>query len=512
MKMDAKNKRFYIEVGIFTLFIFLISTCVFLNGDDFMYATFAKEGIVESVASYYVTGNGRFIINVLDSLLLSCDRYLFAFINPLIVLSFVFLMAKNIVWILEKRSNWEKEKQYVRYGMVLFACLDILCLRETVFWITGMMNYLLPATIFLAATWIFQMMRVAVKPSWTKVLGYWGICFLAGFSVEQFALMFVGMMTLLMLTDIISKKKPKPYLWIGYLVALAGLTFLVFAPGNFVRVNTHNALMPPFIDNIWTLVYQDTMSPVPFPYLLMLCMCSAIFTMRYGFSKPMQVSAVLLPVLMLAIRCIPVIEKAVLISVLLVYVIWQVFYFFVYRNYAEKPEIISLIVVGLGSQIMLLISAVWGFRCMFSLYMVYMMLIIFCLPQLNDQERLCVLGSGIVGSLNPLVLATCWICGILLKEKRIMNSLWKAAIPCATVFSLIMLLAGYAGNAQIHTENIQASKNASGQSILEIQALRKDMYGWYSVPLSEFHEGYYRRYYELPDNLEIHYIENIEEN
>ena len=77
---------------------------------------------------------------------------------------------------------------------------------------------------------------------------------------------------------------------------------------------------------------------------------------------------------------------------------------------------------------------------------------------------------------------------------------------------MIMLLVGYAGNAQIHTENIRASKNAFGQRILEIQALRKDMYGWYSVPLSEFHEGYYRRYYELPDNLEIHYIENIEEN
>lgn len=60
-----------------------------------MYGAFSKEGILPSVFSYYRTGNGRLWINILDSALLSFDRYLFIIVNPMIVMAFIFLMAKK---------------------------------------------------------------------------------------------------------------------------------------------------------------------------------------------------------------------------------------------------------------------------------------------------------------------------------------------------------------------------------------------------------------------------------
>ena len=154
LKLQKRGNMIYI--GIYVLLLYAISAFVFLNGDDFMYGTFSKEGILQNVISYYYSGNGRLWINILDSLLLTFDRYLFIIICPLVILSFIFLLAKNIQWLTEKKDDRDGEQKYVRYSMVLFACLDVLCLRETVFWNTGMMNYLFPATIFLLGLLMFQ--------------------------------------------------------------------------------------------------------------------------------------------------------------------------------------------------------------------------------------------------------------------------------------------------------------------------------------------------------------------
>ena len=120
---------FYFEIIIFILFMYAISALVFLNGDDFMYGTFAKEGILKNSASYYITGNGRFWINVLDSLLLSCDRYLYIAINPIIVMLFIILLAKNMQLICFKQEGATVHPLW--HGSIcLFRC--IMCTRNSV--------------------------------------------------------------------------------------------------------------------------------------------------------------------------------------------------------------------------------------------------------------------------------------------------------------------------------------------------------------------------------------------
>ena len=63
MREALKRKETnYRIVNLITSIIFLISqyaiSCnIFLMGDDFMYAVFAKKGIIKSVSQYYQTGN-----------------------------------------------------------------------------------------------------------------------------------------------------------------------------------------------------------------------------------------------------------------------------------------------------------------------------------------------------------------------------------------------------------------------------------------------------------------------
>lgn len=154
---DGKNKRaFWIQALVYLFFLYGIHIFVFMNGDDFMYGSFAHDGILKNVWSYYHTGNGRLWINVLDSALLFFDRYLYIILNPLFIIFFIWLLTKNVQWITGQHYDKSNERMCFLRGIVLFTCLDVMCLRETVFWITGMMNYLFLQLFFCWRSYCFS--------------------------------------------------------------------------------------------------------------------------------------------------------------------------------------------------------------------------------------------------------------------------------------------------------------------------------------------------------------------
>ena len=490
------HKYFPWLLGAFVLLIYGTSFSVFLNGDDFMYGTFAHEGIVANVCSYYFTGNGRFWINVADSFLLKFDRYLFVVLLPWIVLSFVYLLAKNIQII----TGGADLREYMTYGMVFFAAIDVLCLRETVYWITGMMNYLFPAVMFLLGYYWFQKSRVG-QISGKQRLIYYVICLLASSSVEQFALMFVGIMTLYHLFDLVKKKRILLDEWVAYVLALIGLAMLIFAPGNFVRVDTQSKIQPPFIDNCWTLVFQNTFAEPAFPLVLMFSVAVVVFIKKKKSARVYRVY-MLLPVVEILCKLIPQLHKAIVYTVL-IFVLGILWLFRVFTQSKFKKEMSVLTFVGLGSQIMLLISVIWGYRCMFSMYMVYMLLIGVLLQDMTDGEKAFVLATGISCAVSPIVTLAYWAVWLWLYFTEKNNALSKMLIPVCTVVTMLSVCMGYGGNRSIYVEN--TAQSVSGNMEIELHQLPDETYSWYQIPLSEFHEAYYRRYYQL-DDAKIIYI------
>lgn len=496
-------KRSVIESSIFLCFLYCTAACVYLNGDDFMYGTFAHTGIIRNTLSYYVTGNGRFWINVLDSLLLWFDRYAFVVLCPWIILAFVVLLAKNIQWITEGHADREKEQRYIRMGMVFFASLDVLCLRETVFWITGMMNYLFPAVILLLGYYLFQKEQAGQLHRASRIL-YYPVCFLAASSVEQFALMFVGLMTLHLGLDLLKKRLSGRNI-AAYIVSLIGLAFLLLAPGNFVRVNKHGVEMPSFVDNAWTIVDLNTFSSVALPFIIMLTI--AMFLYQYNSASLDIRHAALSGLLLVCEIAAFFLEKAVVRILLIIVISFQML-----RTLKCMPrdKAISagfLLFVGLGSQVMLLISAVWGFRCMFSMYLVYMLLIGMLVKDMSAEKTLLVLTSGIMTALHPVAALLYWAATLVLylfHQRRIFFHFSKVTLLCGMVLSLTVLFSGYLGNAAVHRSNLENTARHQGQTVV-IQELPNDLYSWYFVPFGEFHEDYYRLLYNIPDGTEIIY-------
>lgn len=499
MKLFSNRKhRFLAEVIAFVGLLYGTTCSVYLNGDDFMYGTFAHDGIFRNVWDYYFTGNGRLWINVLDSALLWCDRYLYIVIGPLVVLSFVWLLAKNLQMILGCSDDREKGRAFIEYGMVFFACLDVLCLRETVFWITGMMNYLLPAVMFLLGYYLFQLARAGEMPTW-KMVAYCAVAFLTACSVEQYALMFVGIMTLHHGWDLVRKKRIPMIQWISYGLSLLGLACLILAPGNFDRVEEQQ--MPSLVVNLWSLLHQDTMHDVALPFTLML---SAICTLLpYKNRRIARISVVITLVLMVFL-CTPLTNKAVVLAALMLLWVVQMLMLFAYAAGKDRTSLVFLSVIGIGSQIMLLISAIWGFRCMLSLYMVYMLLIGILLQQLEREKRLVILCMGLLASIHPALALVFWVaCGVWQKWKKrpVSGVVCKTLLRVCTAATLIVLCLGYGSNVPTHQENL-ASINEKKETVV-IHQLPREEYSWYWVPFNEFHVDYCKQYYDLDASTEF---------
>lgn len=494
MKTQNCDRRFWLETAVFLALLYGVAACVYLNGDDFMYGAFAHTGLIANVTDYYFTGNGRYWINILDSVLLWFDRYAFILVLPWIVLAFVVLLAKVIQRLMAGQSDWQKEKELIRMGMVLFACLDVLCLRETVFWITGMMNYLFPAVVFLLGYLLFLKSRSGELKGRGVVL-FFAVSLLSSSGVEQYALMFVGMMTLHIGFDLIKKNVPPKRTFCCYCLSLIALACLLLAPGNFVRVDAQGRILPPFIDNAWTLAYQNTTSPVSVPYLLMLAVSVAVRKEKLR-GRDMVLNLVVL------VGCLisPILDKAIFDVALIGLLTVQIVVLLIRERFT--PGVWFLIFVGLGSQGMLLISAIWGFRCMFSMYMVYMLLIGCCLYHMDAQRRSCVLAAGLLMSFHPgLALA---FCVVLMAKPECLKRAVPVGLRCAVVLAMAILIAGYAKNTPVHRQNLRNTAQITDSTIV-IAELPDDLYSWYFVPIGEFHEDYYRILHEIPDSVEIVY-------
>lgn len=500
-----KKKRlpFSLEIGVYLCLLYGTTFSVYLNGDDFMYGSFSHQGIFSNVWKYYHTGNGRFWINIVDSVLLHFDRYLFAVIAPLLIFAFVFLLAKNIQLLVGNPIDKRSEQNLIRSGMVLFACLDIFCLRETTYWITGMMNYLFPAVIFLLAYYCFQFSRTGKGRGLFLVL-YYPICFFASSSVEQFALMFVGMMTLHHGFDLSWKKKIPLYEWFAYAISILGLAFLLLAPGNFVRVN--GQVMPSFISNLWTLVYQNTVDSVALPYLMSISALSFCKSSSC-LSKASALFYKLAPVGILAVLCSPAATKAIVLLALLV--IWLLHILpalkILYRQY--NPPAFFLVFVGIGSQIMLLVSAVWGYRCMFSMYMVYMLIILMLLYDENESNQWFVLSIGIATAIHPALALCLWLTALIFRSNSFKASFVPATVYICTIASLLTTLYGYKSNVPAYRKNISATQ--AQKDVIVLESLPNSDYSWYQIPLSKFHEKWYKIYYRVEES-EIVYLDTME--
>lgn len=507
--MKKEGARLSAELAVYLILLYAIHSFVFMYGDDFVYAAFGVQGIFKNALNSYFICNGRVWVNFVDSFLLLFGRSLYIAINPLLIMLFFWLLAKNVQVIAGCEDKTTIMRQMCVSG-VFFACLDMLSLRETVFWISGMTNYLLPAISFLLCALLFQYALAGRIKGW-QWAPYCLACLWAGSSVEQYALMSVGFMTILLAVDLFKKKKHAFQIYIGYALAAAGLLILLASPANYSRANQFDYIAN-FGNNMVTLFRQNTFMQVPFPFILMLSLCGVAVDYKDGKLKNklgLLISAAV-PLGFTLISALPVFNRRKLwIAATAVYVV-QMFRLFVLRRYRCKPVLLTLAFIGFGSQIMLLVSPIWGWRCMLSMFIVHMLLIACCLFELDKKTQLFILCSGLTVSFHPLLTAAYW--GVMLifyiiKKEKAGGCVSQITLRAVVAAAMLTLLFGYAANAPTLRGNLERTLNHDGNTII-----LKDPptgYSWYMF--NYWQEKHFRILYNIPDDVEI-VLEQVTEN
>ncbi|WHH60463.1 DUF6056 family protein [Petroclostridium sp. X23] len=242
--MDVKKTKFDLYkysltfICICGVLIFAISNMIYFYSDDMYYASFSKNGynhFIKMNIAHYKNINGRAMVHILDEALLMFGKKLFAVINPIMILGFAFLASKCLNF--KDTINSAKENTYISTAITLFfiMCLPKQMINETVYWITGSMNYIFPALLLVI---MYYMLRANIKIS-NSTIKLFVFSFLSGATTEQGGFVAVVMSTLLVLSTLVYRDSPKQKLYVlSPIFAIMGLLTVILAPGTFARIES----------------------------------------------------------------------------------------------------------------------------------------------------------------------------------------------------------------------------------------------------------------------------------
>lgn len=132
--------------------IFYISTQMTLYADDYYYSTFLRGGSAEFLrltADHYLTFNGRALVHFIIHLVLGAGTLLFPLVNTLELIA-VFLTGAALSRT-DPASAPEQTLLCLSFSLACVTALPAETLRESLFWISASVNYVLPSVFPLLA-------------------------------------------------------------------------------------------------------------------------------------------------------------------------------------------------------------------------------------------------------------------------------------------------------------------------------------------------------------------------
>lgn len=545
--MNQHGNLFFKKYGLFLILslIFLstvmITFQVRLYGDDFFYAQFPPHGLryfISKHIEHYFRANGRVIVHLLATIFLGLPLPLWQIINPLMLVGIAYYGSKTAFCS-------KAEQSFTVYASIIFGLgigfLHPNMTRESVYWLTGSFNYVYPLLMLLIYWYQLSISIDKNQTSWFLPL----LGFLSAATVEQVSLMTFGL-TLCVLFEkaFIQKKKLTKMHIITLVTTTIGMLTVIAAPGIFLRVSIEDAPTTGFINLLkYNIKKQGTtflFSNIMMPY--------HIFAMVAAFGSILKNRTTSVSPKKWWENIILIISSSACISWL-----WQVsikagitnynilskrqfffylyittgylmtlFYagFLVYKNkiIVNRTLPIITIILCFGSQLMMLISPVYGPR---NLVVAIFMLLLYAaalIPTLHTigLPAICACVACFLlskPSVFPFAIAALLFIydhGSSYKGKfpyRKIGILGGYVILLIVSFSTwFPTLKGYAKNATAYDQNIkmaqqykvsQAIKKTNDplvQTILPIE-----LYGW-AMP---YHNPYYDPYYRLYLGVDI---------
>lgn len=209
---------------IYILFIIFALYCIASNlslrhpsDDDYFLRHFNNSSLVDFITMRYNTWSGRWSIEAITILTIGYDIFW-----KLLVPACVLLLSHSIAAIVFERASLDK----IVIAMALTISMPAVISKDSLFWVTGFYNYLLPASLALYSFKCFKnetgsTQRALAIPSLLVACNNEQVG-LAMVSASLFFLAFSG-------------KKITCYRVIYLLTSIGSFLLLILAPGNYLR-------------------------------------------------------------------------------------------------------------------------------------------------------------------------------------------------------------------------------------------------------------------------------------
>ncbi len=228
--------------------LLLAAACAFsitLFGDDYGYVRYTDGGVaafLSRMAAHFSEVNGRTLVHALDVFLLQAGGIL-GKIAVFLLIPLFWLGAARVAL---PDGGKKKLPAAVAALSVLFWLVGLPALRESVFWITGAVNYLLPATLLVWQADAARCCRTAGK----GYVRFAVLSVLTAASTEIAAAVSL-LITLGFLIESATTKRSTAPLVAPLVLSLAAAATVFFAPGNALRASFYPAFYgQPFFSRI----------------------------------------------------------------------------------------------------------------------------------------------------------------------------------------------------------------------------------------------------------------------
>lgn len=241
-KLRQIDKRWFLALALIYLFLLAIHLLTTPFGDDIWYGDKAHEmNLFRFISWYYLEWSGRVTSNALNFLFMGYGYDLWRFLNPIIFM----LLA----WAVVRISGAAMSIRNYIFVFALFFLFSAAILDYAVFWATGSIYYLWPATmaVFLLTPFIRLALRGETSIRLYPI--YIVLAILSCMCNEQVTLCVLGCMVVTLLHYIIKNRRLPIRQGILFVLSILSSLVLFLSPGTKLRVVSETeTFFPAFAD------------------------------------------------------------------------------------------------------------------------------------------------------------------------------------------------------------------------------------------------------------------------
>lgn len=539
VNVNTNSKNFLGKYGlsIIVFIVFIVTLMINLNvriyGDDFFYTRFTSVDFgyfIKRHIEHYKMANGRVIVHLLATTFLGINIRFWQIINSLMLAGIVYFGSKTALGI--KKDG----KVLLISASIIFSVaiglLDPNMTRQSIYWLTGSFNYVYPILMLYIYWYLLARSNYYNKFTWIlPILG-----FLSAATQEQNSLMTFGLTVLLIFEIMLKKQKVNKVQIISLITTMVGMLTVIASPAVLFRASIEerpvDGLIPLLKYNIkmqgTTFLFSDMMAPYHLLAIIaavgIIIKFSRILSKKWTWLECIIIvissSSCFMWLWQVSSRGANINYNLITKRALLYYLFIGIGYiltllyagFIVYKKKLITNYTLPLIaiILGLGSQFMMIISPVYGPRNLVSVVFMLTLYAAALIPVLNIKGISGIGSCFLLYQLNLPWLLPLSITAIVIiynsynrmKYYKILGMMiGYSTMLIASLLTLYPTFNGFSTNAKVYDRNLEVAneylneKREEGlkEERLTQNKLPHEIYGW-AMP---YHNAYYDPYYKL---------------